>query len=298
MTTILNTLNQWTPRRRWAAVGTFAAVLAAVLAVLNESGFSGRVWIALAILPALAAHRLNLLSPAAARRAQRFTQVSMMLLWAISLAWTLYLIWATRHEGTTGGGAGAVVVVALLWWVFATRSQPTTGWRESLPWRPRRAVGIHTLCMTLFLAGFFLTVRSMPTVEPTTRLTIGIGLFTAGSAFCLRAKIRTHKICTATKRAAGQLAGECRALAAGSSPDTEKLRLQIREFDVQLSAPLPTTIKLIGLPLFTRPERQALIQDLLLEPLEDPTLPARWAEAASDLEQIAASITRWADPAV
>ncbi|MFE6745103.1 hypothetical protein ACFVGM_04560 [Kitasatospora purpeofusca] len=297
MTTILNALNQSTPRRRWAAVGTFTTVLAAVLAVLDEWGFSGRVWIALLILPALAAHRMNLLSPAAARRAQRFTQVSMMLLWAISLTWALYLIWSTRHEGTTGG-AGAVVVVALLWWVFATCSQPTTGWRESLPWRPRRAVGVHTLCMTLFLAGFFLTVRSMPAVEPTTRLTIGIGLFTAGSAFCLRAKIRTHKICTATQRAAEQLAVECRALAAGSSPDVEKLRLQIRELDVQLAAPLSTTIKLIGLPLFTRPERQALVQDLLLGPLEDPTLPGRWTEAASDLEEIAAGIARWVDPAV
>ncbi|MEU8919439.1 hypothetical protein AB0D10_00710 [Kitasatospora sp. NPDC048545] len=297
MATILNTFNQWTRRRRWIAVGTLTAVLATVLAVLNELGFSGRVWIALVILPALAAHRLNLLSPTAARWAQWFTQVAMMLLWAISLAWTLYLIWNTRHDDR-GGSAGAVVAVALLWWVLAARSQPTTGWRESLPWRPRRAVGIHTLCMTLFLSGFFLTVRSMAGVAPTTRLTIGIGLFTAGGAFCLRAKTRTHKLSTAVKRAAEQLAGECRELDAGTSSDVEKLRLQIRELDLQLSVPLPTTVKLIGLPLFTRPERQALIQDLLLGPLDDPSSPGRWADAAADLEAIAAGVTRWADPAV
>ncbi|MGW7583994.1 hypothetical protein ACWGKU_31000 [Kitasatospora sp. NPDC054768] len=297
MTTILNTLNQWTRRRRWAVTGMFTVVLAAVLAVLNTVGFSDKLWASVVVLPALAAHGLRLLSPAISRLAQRLYELAPMLLWTLSLTWVLYQTWHTRNDHRSGLG-GAVAVTALVWWLWAARSHPTTGWRQSLSWRPRRAVAAHVLCMTLFVAGVYLQVRSTPTVTPTTRLTVGIGLFTAGVAFCFRAKTRTHKICTATKKAAEQLAGKCRALDGGAELDTEDLRQQIRDLDVLLATPLPTTVKLTGLPLLTQPERHALIHDHLLAPLTDPSSPCRWAEAAEDLETLASGVAGWADSAV
>ncbi|MFG2848387.1 hypothetical protein ACGF12_35295 [Kitasatospora sp. NPDC048296] len=127
-------------------------------------------------------------------------------------------------------------------------------------------VVLAALCMTLFVAGVCLQVRSPPTATPASRLTIGIGLLTAGTASCFGAKTRTHKICTATKKAAEQLAGECRALDGGAEPDAEDLQQQIRDLDVLLATPLPTTVKLTGLPLLTQAERGALIHDHLLGP--------------------------------
>ncbi|MFJ9845337.1 hypothetical protein ACIRYZ_33830 [Kitasatospora sp. NPDC101155] len=55
-------------------------------------------------------------------------------------------------------------------------------------------VMLAALCMTLFVAGVCLQVRSTPTVTPASRLTIGIGLLAAGAAFCFRAKTRTQDL--------------------------------------------------------------------------------------------------------
>ncbi|MFD4394194.1 hypothetical protein [Kitasatospora sp. NPDC058478] len=219
--------------------------------------------------------------------------------WLLFGGFLVYEVIESRQPNDNGATGGAIMGVALVLWLTAPHMEPWKDWRASIRWRVFRSTASHAICMSLFVIGFLGMLRTTPSIPPATRLGLIVTLSTAAIAFAIRAKVRAHKICTATAKIAEQLADDCRDLAAGGEPDLDRMRQQCRDLDRYLGAPLPTTFKIFGLTLLPTQARKELIHDLLLGPLEHPNRPPqRWSEAADDLDSLTGGLARWADPVV
>ncbi|MFJ4668964.1 hypothetical protein [Kitasatospora purpeofusca] len=297
MAAILNTLNQRTRRRGLAVV--LSVGLWAVLLALTMYGASPRIWVAGILWPILTMFILELLPPWAHRPINWAVGRLPPFVWLLFGAVLVFQAAATSQPTDEGASGGAVMGIALILWLTAPHMEPQKDWRTSLHWRVFRSTGSHAICMGLFVVGFLWMLRGQPGVPPATRLGLIVTLSTATVAFAIRAKVRAHKICTATARLAEQLADDCHTLAAGDQPDLDRMRQQIRDLDRYLDAPLPTTFRIFGISLLPAGARAELVHGLLLGPLDHPHRPPqRWTEAAENLDRLAGSLARWTDPVV